>query len=244
MIWIIPSFNWRHPFLCVHTSHQPYGYPRGTKTITCISFNHIQFVSLMSQHCVYQRWHSHPSRCCHCRPNSSKFTSLILHNSKICCLQCNSSQGKELSQPTPHWSIPPFNNWGIWLLTQTCQCVFTQSCQCHLELEKVKRPSSFYLGHFSLSKKFDHITKDANILHLKLGNNHRLNYFPTSTFSKHTSHHHDQSIASLRYLTYKYGWPTTSGRLWTWRDFHTHFELTWRLVTSPFSLILLLCTFS
>jgi len=24
-------------------------------------------------------------------------------------------QGKELSQPTPHWSIPPLNNWNVWL---------------------------------------------------------------------------------------------------------------------------------
>jgi hypothetical protein len=47
-----------------------------------------------------------------------------------------------------------------------------------------------------------------------------------------------------RFLTYKYGRPSTSGRLWTWRDFHTYFELTWHLVTCPFSLIFLLCTFS
>jgi hypothetical protein len=32
-----------------------------------------------------------------------------------------------------------------------------------LELEGDKRSSSFYLGHFSLSKSFDHIIKDANI---------------------------------------------------------------------------------
>jgi len=25
--WITPSFNCRHPLMCVHTSHQPYGYP-------------------------------------------------------------------------------------------------------------------------------------------------------------------------------------------------------------------------
>jgi hypothetical protein len=27
---------------------------------------YIQILSLTSQHCVYQRWHSHPNRCCHC----------------------------------------------------------------------------------------------------------------------------------------------------------------------------------
>ncbi len=30
------------------------------------------------------------------------FTSLILQNSRICCVQCSSSQGKELLQSTPH----------------------------------------------------------------------------------------------------------------------------------------------
>jgi hypothetical protein len=90
-------------------------FPCGTKIITCISFNHIQLLSLMNQHCVYQRWHSHLNRCCHCRPNVSKFISLILHNSKICRLWCSSSQGKDLLQPTTHWLIPPFSNWSIWL---------------------------------------------------------------------------------------------------------------------------------
>jgi hypothetical protein len=33
--------------------------------------------------------------------NANKFTSQILHNSRIYCLRCSSSQGKELSQPTP-----------------------------------------------------------------------------------------------------------------------------------------------
>jgi hypothetical protein len=89
------------------------------------------------------------SQCCHCWSNASKFTSPILCNSRICCLQCISSQGKELSQLTPHWSILPFSNWNIRLLTQKCRCVFTWLCQCHLELEKAERPSSFYLGHFS-----------------------------------------------------------------------------------------------
>jgi hypothetical protein len=92
------------------------------------SFNHIQLLWSMSQHCVYQRWHSHLSQRCHCWPNASGFTSLILQNSRICCIGCSSSQGKELSQLTPHCSIPPLSNWSIWFLTQTCRCVFTRMC--------------------------------------------------------------------------------------------------------------------
>jgi hypothetical protein len=37
----------------------------------------------MNRHCAHQRWHSHPSQCCHCRVNVSGSTSPILHNSKI-----------------------------------------------------------------------------------------------------------------------------------------------------------------
>ncbi len=62
----------------------------------------------------------------------------------------------------------------------TYQCVFTRLCQCHLELERDKMPSSFYLGHFSSSKSFDHITKDVRVFHLKSSNSRRLNYFLTS----------------------------------------------------------------
>jgi len=72
-----------------------------------------------------------------------------------------------------------------------------------LELKKTRRPSSFYLGHFSTSKSFNHITKNAGILHLKLGDSHRLSYFPTSTPSKHTSHRHGRPIAGHRFLTWK-----------------------------------------
>jgi hypothetical protein len=131
--WTTPSFNYKHPSMCVHTSHWPYGYssltlcswqwthwnpwcnsqhlschymkcwfPHGVKTITCISFNHIQLLSLTSWHYVYQRWHSHLSRHCHYQPNTSELTSLILRNSRIYYFECNSSQGKELSQLTPH----------------------------------------------------------------------------------------------------------------------------------------------
>jgi len=150
----------------------------------------------------------------------------MLHNSRICLLQCSSSQGNELSQSTLHWTILPFNNWNIWWLTQTCRCVFTWLCQCHLEFVRAIGPSFFYLGHFSLSKIFNHITKDANIFHLMLGGSCKLNYFMTSNHLGHTSHHHKQSITSCWFLTYKYGQPTTCNWLWTWRDFDIYFEPT------------------
>ncbi len=169
--------------------------------------------------------------------------SLILHNSRICCFRCNSSQWKDLLQPTPHRSIPPFSNWSIGLFTQTYRCVFTWLCQYHLEFEGDKRPLSLCFGRFSSPKSFNHITNDASIFHLKSSNNRRLNYFPTSTPSRHTSHHHSQSIASRQILTCKYGRPSTSGWLSTCIDFHSNFEPTWHLVTSPFYFILLLCTF-
>ncbi len=44
------------------------------------------------------------------------------------------------------------------------------------------KPSSFYLDHLPSSKNFNHITMDTNVFHLKLGDNHRFNHFPTFTF--------------------------------------------------------------
>jgi hypothetical protein len=35
--------------------------PHGAKTTPCASFKHIQFFLSMNQHCVHQKWHSHPS---------------------------------------------------------------------------------------------------------------------------------------------------------------------------------------
>jgi hypothetical protein len=143
-----PWCNLQH--LCCHCTKC--WFPRGTRTITYVSFNHIQLLSLMSWHCAYQRWHSHLNRHCCCRPNANIFTSLILRNSRICYIKCNSSQGKELSQSTPHWSIPPLSNWGVWLLTQTWICVLTWLCQCHLELEGDKSPHLLTLVIFLRQK--------------------------------------------------------------------------------------------
>jgi hypothetical protein len=63
--------------------------------------------------------------------------------------------------------------------------------------------SSFHFSHFSSSKSFNHITKDANILHLKLNDNNWFSYFLTSTPLGHTSHHHDQPMVSRWFLTWK-----------------------------------------
>jgi hypothetical protein len=49
-----------------------------------------------------------------------------------------------------------------------------------LELEGDRSPSPFYLGHFSSSNFFDHITKDVSVFHLELGDSYRLNYLSTS----------------------------------------------------------------
>jgi hypothetical protein len=124
-------------------------FSHGMRITTCTSFNHVQLLLSTNQHCAHQKWHSHPSWHYHCQPNASGFTSPILHNSRICYLRCGSNQKKELSQLTPHWSIPPFSNWSIWMSTQTSCCIFTQLCQCHLELERARRPSFLCLGYFS-----------------------------------------------------------------------------------------------
>jgi hypothetical protein len=88
------SWQWTHQnpwrnlqHLCHHCTRCKFSY--GTKIITCASFNHIQLLSSMSQHYVYQRWHSHLNQHCHCQPNTSGFISIIICNSMICCIRCN-----------------------------------------------------------------------------------------------------------------------------------------------------------
>ncbi len=74
----------------------------------------------------------------------------------------------------------------------------------NLKLERARKLLFFYLGQFSLLKSFHHITKDASVLDFKSNNSCRLSYFLISTPSKHTSHHHGQSITSCQFFTYKY----------------------------------------
>jgi hypothetical protein len=71
--------------------------PCGTRIITCVSFNHIQLLSSTNWHYANQKWHSHFNQHCHCWHNVSRFTSLILYNSRIYSLWWNLGQGKNLS---------------------------------------------------------------------------------------------------------------------------------------------------
>ncbi len=65
------------------------------RTITCAFFKHVQFFLLMSRHGVHRRWHSNLNQCCHCQPNTSRFTSSILCHPRICCFWYGSSQKKQ-----------------------------------------------------------------------------------------------------------------------------------------------------
>jgi hypothetical protein len=91
--------------LCCHCLRCWFLY--GVKIITCTSIKHVQLLLLMNQHCAYQRWHSPFSQGCHCWPNTSRFTFLILCHTRICCLWCGSNQRTKLSQLTFYRSIPP-----------------------------------------------------------------------------------------------------------------------------------------
>jgi hypothetical protein len=87
-----------------------------------------------------------------------------------------------------------------------------------------------YLCHFFFFKKSRHIRKDASVFHLKSGNSCKLNYFLTSTPSRHTSHHRShrffsRSIASHQFFTCKYDRPTTGSRLWTWTNFLSQLDI-------------------
>jgi hypothetical protein len=119
--------------------------------------------------------------CCHCQPNMNEFTSLILCNSKIHYLWCGSNQRMQISRSTPHSSIPPISNWGIWMSTQKSWCVFTWLCQCHFGAWKSQKAFIFLFWLLFSIKNLNHIAKDANIFHFKLGDSHRPSYFSTST---------------------------------------------------------------
>jgi hypothetical protein len=85
--------------------------------------------------------------------------------------------------------------------------------------------SSFYLRYFSWAKNFNHIVKTISIFHLKLGNSRRLNYFSTSTPSKHISHLHNQLITNARFLI----WKNTANQLQAidfWHGWILTFSLT------------------
>jgi len=89
--------------------------------------------------------------------------------------------------------------------------VFLHDCANAIWSLKGRRPSSFYLDQFSSLKSLNQITKDASVFHLKSGGSRRLSYFLTFALSRHTFHHHDWSITSHWFLTYKYSWPSIGG---------------------------------
>jgi len=91
-----PWCNSQH-FCC---NYARYWFIRRRRTITCTSFSNVQFFLLMNHHCAYQRWNLHLSWHCHSQCNVCGSTSSILHNSKICDFQCNSSKRQKLPQPT------------------------------------------------------------------------------------------------------------------------------------------------
>ncbi len=123
-------------------------------------------------------------------------------------------------------------------------------CQCHLKPEMVRRPSSFCFGYFFSTKKFNHITKNVSIFHLKLGDNCRPSYFLISTPLGHTSHHHDRP-------THHHDRPIASGWFLTWRNMANLLQVVrfdmgrfWHLVWAnsmsckfSFSFFLFPCTF-
>jgi hypothetical protein len=160
-----------------------------------------------------------------------------LCNSKICNPWHGSSQRKELSQLTPHWSIPPFNNWHIWESTQTSWYVFTWLWQCHLELKRAKGPGSLY-WLFCFITKFQSHCKGSN-------DNRRFSYFQTPTPLGCTSFHHSQFITDGRFLTWRNTIDLLQKSIF---DMETFWHLIWTNLTSckfhPFSFFLFLCTFS
>jgi hypothetical protein len=155
----------------------------------CASFNHIQFFSSMNRHCVYQIWHSHFSRHCHLLPQSCATPGFAA---------LDATQAKERIYHNRH----PTNQF-LPLAIEVFGClhkhddVFLHDYPNAIwSLKGTKGLHLAYLGHFFLSKSFNHITKDASVFHFKLGDSRRLSYFSTSTPSRHTSHHHGRPIAS------------------------------------------------
>jgi hypothetical protein len=123
-------------------------------------------------------------------------------------------------------------------------------CESHCvnaiwSLNGPKGPHLFILVTFLCQKIFNPIAKDTSIFHLKSNGSHRLSYFPIPTPLVHTSHHHDQPIASDWFVT----WKNTSNLLqWSIFDMETFWHLVWTNLTSYkfslFSFFLFLCTIS
>jgi hypothetical protein len=87
-LWYPPlmlcSWQWMHENPWCSSQHLCYHYakcwlPCGIRTITCVSFNHVQSLLSTIQHCGHQRWHLHFSQHCHYQPNVSRSIFQTLH---------------------------------------------------------------------------------------------------------------------------------------------------------------------
>jgi len=141
-----PWCNLRH--LCCHCARC--WFPCETRIITCASFNHIQLLSLTNWHCAY-------------KDDIHTLVDIVIANPtwmdlfpRFCATQgfitFNITQGKKRNYCNWH-PIDQFLPLTIEIfgcLHKHVDMVFTRLPQCHLELEKVRRLSSFFFNHFSL----------------------------------------------------------------------------------------------
>jgi len=119
----------------------------------------------------------------------------------------NAFQAKEMNycNQHPNDQFFPLAIEIFWCLHKHVDVFLHECANAIWSLKRPKGPPFFCFGYFSSSKNFNYVAKDANIFHLKLGNNNRPSYFPTSTPWRHTPHHH--------------GWPITSCWLLKWKVF-------------------------
>ncbi len=160
----------------------------------------------------------------------NEFTSSILHNLRICYLDATQTKERSYHNWHPTDQFLPLAIEVFGYLHKHVDVFLHDYANAIWSLKRTKGP---HLSKASITLQRMQVSSILN----------RVSYFPTSTPSRHTSHCHGQSIASRQFLTCKYGKPSIGNRLWTCINFHSNFEPTWHLVTSPFFIILLLCTF-
>ncbi len=122
----------------------------------------------------------------------------------------------------------------------TCRCVFTWLCQCHLEFERAKGLHHSTLVIFLCKKLLITLQRMqvSSILSQTIAVSLSTPQLPPLQDTL--------PITSVDLLQADDFWHINMAdlpQLWTWRDFHNYFEPTWWPITSPFSFILLLCTF-
>jgi hypothetical protein len=150
----------------------------GTKIITCAPFNHIQLILSMNRYCAHQKKHSALVNVVIVNPPRIDLLPQSYPTQRFVAF--DATQAKENNYCNQH----PTNQFFL-LAIEVFGCLHKQANvlihNCANAIWNFKGLSSFCLGHFYLSKCFNHIAKDATILHLKSGGNYRLNYFSTST---------------------------------------------------------------